>query len=101
MQNTPTIFNSRGEYVEPSDLAGLDPQQLERLNGVRVAYGNLKTAQEAEAAAVQAINDCLEAAKAAEKYRSDHFPPSTPHDEWILNFGGAEQKRKLFERMKG
>jgi hypothetical protein len=97
----PRIFNDKGAFVEPDDVSGLNAATLERLDGVRSAYGNLKAANDAEQAAVQAINDCLEAAKEAEDYRSAHFPPSTPHDEWIINFGNSEQRRQLAERRKG
>jgi hypothetical protein len=96
----PQIFNRAAEFVEPTSLEGLDAPTLERLDGVRTAYGNLKAAHDAERDAVQEVNDCLQASKDAQDYRAAHFPPSTPHDEWIWNFGNAEQRRALIERQQ-
>ena len=99
--NLPEIFNSKAEFVEPADLTGLDAATVARLDGVRVAYRNLKSAQDSERAAVQTITDCTQSAADAEAYRNKYFPPSTPHDEWITNFGNAAQRRDLARRRAG
>jgi hypothetical protein len=100
MQILPTIFDARANFIEPSPevLAGLDAPTLERLNGVRVAAANLQAAQDAEKAEIQAIADCIEAVQEAKDQREALFPPSTAHDEWIMNFGSAEQRRELAQR---
>jgi hypothetical protein len=101
MQNIPQIFDAKGVFVEPADVSGLDAQTLDRLNGVRTAYRNLETAQAAERDAIQAINDRIEAVQDAKDYRAAHYPPSTPHDEWVMNFGSPEARRALVRRQTG
>lgn len=100
MTNLPQLFDSKAQFIEPASLEGLDAPTLERLNGVRTAAANLKAAQDAERDAIQEVTDCLHASQDAQDYRLAHYPPSTPHDEWIWNFGNAEQRRDLIERQQ-
>jgi cytosine/adenosine deaminase-related metal-dependent hydrolase len=98
--NLPQIFDSRAQFVDPVDVSGLDAATLERLNGVRTAYRNLQKAEADERAAAEAISAGIEAVADAKKYRADNYPPSTPHDEWVNNFGNAEQRRALAQRQR-
>jgi hypothetical protein len=90
----PQIFGPKGVFVEPSDTSGLDAPTLERLDGVRVAYRNLETAQSAEQAAADNIATCLAAIKTAEDYRSAHYPPDTFRDLWVSSFGSEKEKQR-------
>ena len=91
----PRIFGDNGIFLEPdaATLASLDEQTRERLDGVRTAYSNLKTAQAAEKAALDEIADALQAIADAENYCKRHFPPQTQHDLWL------DQKRERERRL--
>jgi hypothetical protein len=101
MKTLPQIFDSKANFVEPASLDGLDAPTLARLDGVRTAAATLRTAQDAERDAIQEVTDCLHASQDARDYRLKHFPPSTPHDEWVRNFGNSEQRRALAQREAG
>jgi hypothetical protein len=103
VQTLPRIFGDKGVFVEPDEqtLASLDEQTRERLNGVRVAYNNLLTAQTAEKAATDEIANALQAITDAEAYSKRHYPPETQYDLWLANFGSPEQRRQAALRKAG
>jgi hypothetical protein len=91
----PRIFGDNQTFVEPSAqvLAGLDEATRARLDGVRIAVGNLKSAQAAEQAAINEIGDAEQAIADATAYSKKHFPPQTQHDLWL------DQKRERERRL--
>ncbi|HXR23921.1 MAG TPA: hypothetical protein VN742_01080 [Candidatus Binataceae bacterium] len=94
--NLPRIFGDNQAFIEPSAeiLASLDEPTRARLDGVRQASDNLKKAQAAEQAAVDDIADAERTIADATAYSKKHFPPQTPHDLWLENFGSKEDRER-------
>jgi hypothetical protein len=91
----PRIFGDNQTFIEPSEqiLASLDEPTRARLDGVRTAVSNLKSAQAAEQAAIDEIGDAEQAIADATAYSKKHFPPQTQHDLWL------DQKRERERRL--
>jgi hypothetical protein len=93
--NLPRILGDNQTFVEPSEqiLASLDKPTLERLDGVRTAVRNLKSAQAEVQSAIDEIANAEEAIADATAYSKRHFPPQTQHDLWL------DQKRERERRL--
>jgi hypothetical protein len=102
MTNLPRLFDERGAFIEPSEqvIAGLDEQTRQRLDAVRAAYSDLLIAQTDEKAATDEIANSVQALDDAEAYRKTLYQEKQ-HDQWIDNFGNADQRRALALRRAG
>ena len=91
----PRIFGDRGVFVEPSpeQIQALDAPTRQRLNGVRTAFANMKSAEAAEQAAKDDIIRMVQKIEDLEAYSKKNFKPQTQHDLWL------DQKRERDRRL--
>jgi hypothetical protein len=92
--NLPRIFGDNQTFVEPNAqvIASLDQPTRARLDGVRTATNNLKSAQAAEKAAIDEIGDAEQAIAEATAYSKKHFPPEQFHDLWLAQKRERERR---------
>jgi hypothetical protein len=90
----PRIFGDNQTFVEPSAqvLASLDEPTRARLDGVRTATDNLKSAQADEKAAIDEIADAEREIETTTAYSKRHFPPQTYHDLWLAQKRERERR---------